>query len=90
MGDFNRLFFHPSFNDTVEELSRLNVRLPPNPSDQDMDFHLNNYPQNGKLVSKIEDIQSYSLSPKKGEKLARSNITLCAYDESINKFSGLE
>jgi len=90
MDNFNKLFFHPSFNDTIEELSRLNVQLPPNPSDQEMDFHLNTYPQNGKLISKIEDIKSYSLSPKKGEKLARSNIPLCAYDESINKFSGLE
>lgn len=90
MDNFSKLFFHPSFNDTIAEINRLNIQLPPNPSDQEMDFHLYTYPQNGKLVSKLEDIKSYKLDPKKGGNLAKNGITICAYDESINKFSGLE
>jgi hypothetical protein len=90
MENFNKLFFHPLFSDTIAEINRLNVQLPPNPSDLEMDFHLDTYPQNGELVSKVEDIKSYKLNAKNGEKLAQSKITLCAYDESINNYLGLE
>lgn len=90
MDKFNKLFFHPLFNETIAEINRLNVQLPPNPSDLEMDFHLYSYPQNGVLVSKVEDIKPYKLNPKNGEKLANSGITICAYDESINKYLGLE
>jgi hypothetical protein len=90
MENFNKLFFHPLFNDTIAEINRLNVQLPANPSDMEMDFHLDTYPQNGGLVSKVEDIKSYKLNDKNGEKFAQSEIILCAYDESINNYLGLE
>src|SRR5665648_568896 len=88
--NFNKLLFHPAFNDTLAEINKLNIQLPPNPSDQEMDFHLHTYPQNGKLVSQIEDIKNYKLDSTKGETLAHSEITICAYDESLYKYSSLE
>lgn len=90
MENFNKLFFHPLFKDTIAEINRLNIQLPPNPSDLEMDFHLDTNPLNGELVSKVEDIKNYSLNKKKGEKFVQSKRTLCAYDESINSYLGLE
>ena len=90
MENFNKLLFHPSFNDTIFEINRLNIQLPPKPSDQEMDFQLYTYPPNGTLVTNVEEIKSYKLDPKKGETLSKTGTTICAYDESINKFSGLE
>jgi hypothetical protein len=85
----SRLVFHPSFNDTIEEIRKLRISLPRNPTDLEMDFTLYNYPKNGELVSKIEEVGRFQLDPHKGEKT--SNCTpICAYDESINRFQGLE
>ncbi len=47
MENFNKLFFHPLFKDTIAEINRLNIQLPPNPSDLEMDFHLDTNPLNG-------------------------------------------
>jgi hypothetical protein len=55
-----------------------------------MDVHLDSYANNGELVSKVEEIKSYKLNCKVGENLAKSEIILCAYDESINSFLGFE
>lgn len=90
MENFNKLFFHPLFKDTIAEINRLNIQLPPNPSDLEINFHLDTYPQNGELVSKIEDIKGYRLNKRNGAKFAQSKRTLCAYDESINSYLGLE
>lgn len=90
MENFNKLLFHPSFNNTIFEINRLNIQLPPKPSDQEMDFQLYTYPPNGTLVTNVEEIKSYKLDSKKGETLSKTGTTICAYDESINKFSGLE
>jgi len=85
----SRLVFHPSFNDTIAEIKNLKIKLPSNPSDLDMDFNLYNYPQNGELISKVEEIKKFQLDPYKGEKSCSCN-TICAYDESVNRFQGLE
>ena len=90
MDNINKLLLHPSFKDTVDEINRLNIRLPQNPSEQDMDFSLYTYPTDGELVSTAEDIKSHKLDAKNGEKLAHDDIRMCAYDESVNKFDGLE
>lgn len=90
MENFNKLFFHPLFKDTIAEINRLNIQLPPNPSDLEMNFHLDAYPQNGEVVSKVENINNYKLNAKNGEKLVQNKRTLCAYDESINSYLGLE
>jgi len=41
------------------------------------------------LVSKVEEIEKFQLDPHKGEKSCSCN-TICAYDESVNRFQGLE
>ncbi|MDO8726781.1 MAG: DNA double-strand break repair nuclease NurA [Candidatus Methanoperedens sp.] len=91
MDNLNKLLFHPSFNDTISEINRLNIQLPPKPSNQEMDFQFYTYPPDGRLVTNVEEIKRYVLDPRKGDKIAHENTTICcAYDESINKFSGLE
>lgn len=84
-----RLVFHPSFNDTIAELEKLEVRLPSIPSDLEMDFNMYEYPQNGELVSTVEEIGKFRLDAQNGARHS-SCVPICAYDESINKFQGLE
>ena len=86
---YSRLILHPSFNDTVAELSKMKIQLPSNPSELEMDFNLYNFPPNGKFVSKVEEIQKTGLNPQKGQEMFGETL-ICAYDESINKFQGLE
>ncbi len=91
MDNLNKLLFHPSFNDTISEINKLNIQLPPKPSNQEMDFQLYTYPPNGMLVTTVEEIDRYVLGAKRGDKIAHDDtIIYCAYDESINKFSSLE
>jgi hypothetical protein len=85
----SRLIFHSSFNDTITEIKKLKIKLPSNPSDLEMDFNAYNYPQNGELVSKVEEIGRFTLDPHRGEDLS-NKTAICAYDESINRFEGLE
>lgn len=85
----SRLIFHSSFNDTITEIKKLKIRLPSNPSDLEMDFNAYNYPQNGELMSKVEEIGRFQLDPRKGREFC-SKTPVCAYDESINRFEGLE
>lgn len=85
----SRLIFHPFFNDTIAELQKLEIKLPSTASDLELDFNTYEYPQNGELVSKIEEIGAYQLNPYEGAKYCTS-MPICAYDESINKFEGLE
>ena len=83
------MIFHPSFNDTIAEITNLKIKLPSNPSDAEMDFNTYSFPQNGEFVSKVEEIKKFQLDPHKGEKSCACNI-ICAYDESVNRFQGLE
>lgn len=85
----SRLVFHSSFKNTISEIYDLKVKLPSNSSDLGINFSLYNYPQNGKLVSKVEEIQRFQLNPQNGEKLC-DGLSICAYDESVNRFEGLE
>jgi len=85
----SRLLFHPSFNDTLSELKKRKIILPSNPVDQEIDFNKYGYPQEGALISYVEDFGKFKLDSKKGESLSKS-LLICAYDESINKFEGLQ
>jgi hypothetical protein len=85
----SRLLFHPSFAETLSELKKRKIVLPSNPTDEEIDFSKYGYPQEGALISYIEDFGKFELNSKKGESLSRS-ILICAYDESINKFEGLQ
>jgi len=87
---YNKLIFHHSFNDTIAEINKLKIWIPPNPTPEEMDFQLYVYPMNGKLVTNIENFNKCKLDAEKGKELLDDNILITAYDESINKFSGLE
>lgn len=86
----NKLLLHPSFRDTVKEINKINISLPPIPSQVNMDLQNLIFPPNGELITPAEEISTYQLNAKEGEKLASSFRTIAAYDESINKFAGLE
>jgi hypothetical protein len=87
--NFNRLILHPKFNDTINAINKLNIQIPPFPVAAEMNFENYTYPPiDAKLVSNID--KKFKLDPKKGEQLVNSKIPIFAYDESINKFSGLQ
>ncbi|WXG44264.1 MAG: DNA double-strand break repair nuclease NurA [Promethearchaeati archaeon SRVP18_Atabeyarchaeia-1] len=91
IGDLNRLVLHPSFNETIDEINKLGICIPSHPIAEEMDF--NSYlfpPQNGKLVTNIEEPRSFDLDAGGGQDLLKEGIPICAYDESMSKFSSLE
>lgn len=85
----SRLLFHPTFEETLKELKRKRIRLPNKPTDQELDFRQYGYPQDGELITGVEDFSKRKLDPNKGEEICKSSL-ICAYDESVNKFEGLE
>lgn len=85
----SKLIFHLFFHDTIAEIKKLNIRLPGNPLHLEMDFAPYDLPQVGGSVQKIEKDAKSQLDPHNGEKCSTS-VPICAYDESINKFQGLE
>jgi hypothetical protein len=85
----SRLLFHPSFDKTMMELKKRKITLPSAPLELNLDFTGNSFPENGELVTKIEAIGKYSLDRNNGERCSKG-MPICAYDESVNKFQGLE
>ena len=63
--------------------------MPSSPSDLELDFTNYSYPQNGELVTSVEEFGKFQLDEENGQKFC-SNVPICAYDESVNKFEGLE
>ena len=86
----NKLILHSSFNDTIEDLHKVNIRLPENQSQVQLDFQSLIFPPSGQLVTPMEEISAIDLDPINGAKKAHDDRTLAAYDESINKYSSLE
>jgi hypothetical protein len=85
----SKLIFHPSFEDTLLELKKRKIVLPTNPIDEEIDFSKYGYPQEGALISHIEDFGKFKLDANKGQALSNS-LLITAYDESVNKFEGLQ
>ena len=83
----NRLVLHPSFDKTLEELSDKDIFLP--------HFGYEDSPHNlyfqtiGKKLSNLEEIKAYKMDPNEGCNVT-NDVSYCAYDESIRKFSALE
>jgi len=86
----NKIVLHSDFRDTLGAISEFNVTLPMYESSIDIDFSLLGYPPNAKALINLEQAQKYHLDEKKGETLYKSGIRVSAYDESIQKFAGLE
>jgi hypothetical protein len=85
----SRLLFHPSFGETIDELKKRKITLPSTPLELNLDFNNYGFPTNGELVTNTEVIGKYTLDRKNGE-LCSKTMPICAYDESVNKFQGLE
>jgi hypothetical protein len=88
--NLNKLLVHPSFKATVEEINKIDISLPPVPSQVNLDLQNFIFPPNGELVTPAEEIAFCSLDPRKGQDSISDDRPLVAYDESINKFSALE
>jgi len=89
MDVLNKLVFHPKFKDTISDLNKLNIKFPL-PINKELNFQSYTFPPNGELITKIEEIQPYNLNANNGQELAHSQISICAYDESVNNYSTLE
>ncbi len=87
---FSKLILHPLFNKTVDDLNKLNIKIPPKPTNEDLNFQMYTYPTGGNIVSKIENFVKRKLDSKNGQNIFKSNIAISAYDESTNKFTALE
>jgi len=88
--NFNRLIIHPSFNETIKEINQLKIKLPYQSISEELDFRSYIYPLNGELLNSLKDIiNNIKLNPRNGTELLKNN-KISAYDESINKFMGLE
>jgi hypothetical protein len=87
---FSKLILHPHFNKTVDELNKLKIKIPPKPTNEELDFQMYTYPVGGNVVTKIEKLSKKKLDAKSGQETLKSNVAIAAYDESTNKFAALE
>ena len=85
----SKLLFHPSFEETIAELKKRKIILPISHTNQEIDFSRYGYPQEGALISCVEDFGKFDLDANKGEQVSNSTL-ICAYDESVEKFEGLQ
>jgi len=86
----NKLVIHPSFKETIQDISDKNIKIPKNSTNEQLDYYNYIYPPNGKLLTVIDDIKKINLDPENGERVANSERPIMAYDESINRFTCLE
>lgn len=87
--NYRKLLLHPRFTSTLNDLNKLKISLPNNPIGISPDFELYNFSK-GNLVTTLEDINVYELDANEGSKHANDKFLISGYDESINKFMGLE
>jgi len=87
---YNKLLLHSNLVNTLADLNNLRILLPNYDSYINMDFSLFGYPPDAKALMRIETKFKYKLNSKVGQKYNDSNILICAYDESVHKFTGLE
>lgn len=83
----NKLVFHPRFKDVVSEISKLDIKLPPPVSQQDMDFSF--LSTSITVKADIEKSLIIKLDAKAGSEIVGLK-GISAYDESKNKFMALE
>jgi len=86
---YYKLVFHPSFDSTIAEIRRKKIKLPSNALPLDLDLGLYDRSQDGEVLTVIGELEKTKLDPAKGQTQC-SQKPICAYDESINKFQGLE
>lgn len=84
-----KLIFHPSFDATIAEIQLKKIRLPSEALPMDLDFSLYDRSQDGECISIIGELEKTKLDPARGQTYCSQSL-ICAYDESINKFQGLE
>ena len=90
-GGINKVIFNSSFRQSIKELNDLNLHLNSvSPVTEQMTSDSYIYDPEIK-VTQIETKNKYLLFPERAKDfLAPQDYNICAYDESINKFSALE
>ena len=88
--NFNKLLFHPSFKSTIQEIEKLNIRLPEHPVEQTVDFDAFKFPPTGNSIIQIEENSKFKMDSNLGSNEINKYKSICAYDESIDKFESLE
>ncbi|RDU38917.1 hypothetical protein DRW41_05010 [Neobacillus piezotolerans] len=86
----NGLLFQSDFTNTLTELQSINVNIPENPTNVQVDLQHLSFPPNGQLVTPIDQVNSHQLDPANGSKQLQKNRTIAAYDESMVKYTCLE
>jgi len=84
-----RLVIHPSFEATIAEIRAKKITLPSEALPTDVNFSSYDIPQDGERLSTIEKLGRTKLDAEAGQSLC-NKMLLCAYDESIDKFQGLQ
>ena len=79
---------HPAFQRTFEEIKKHKIVLPSKPVSEEIDFSYYSYPPSGNTVLALNEMKTIKLNAEKGQRLSKK--TICAYDESLNKFPALE
>jgi len=87
MDNFNKLVLHPDFHKTIGELSKNEIFLPRDGSEQNS-ANLSLLTDSGK-VTNLEEIKGYKLDAQNGS-IEAKKFSYSAYDESWKKFSALE
>lgn len=87
--NFSKLLVHPDFTKTVNDIKKVDMAIPPVPSQAELDLQNYVFPPNAELITPMEDILAYPLNSEKGAELTNFR-PITAYDESINKFLSLE
>jgi hypothetical protein len=83
----NKLVLHPRFRETIVELSKNSIFLPPSRDEQKLSDFLAH--ADDALLVNLEDIKRYKLDLRDGSKKTKE-FSFSAYDESFIKFSALE
>jgi hypothetical protein len=86
----NKIVLHDKFFDVLDDLNKVNIKLPDYPAPDDWNLENSTFPNNGQLIVNIDEIKPYNLDAKIGEKIINQGWPIAAYDESIRKYSALE
>lgn len=87
---FNKLVIHPRFQATIEEISKMDVKLPNIDTYHSIYSDSDPLYQTGELVTPIDDVGKVALIAATGWDFAVNQANVIAYDESFIKFNCLE
>ncbi|MHA1660160.1 MAG: DNA double-strand break repair nuclease NurA [Promethearchaeota archaeon] len=88
MNSLNKLFLHPDFKKTINEIRKINLTITKKPIEEKINFESLTFPSHGR-IKLLENIGKHALNEQAGQKAAKKFI-FSGYDESKLKFLSLE